>query len=98
MVILRNKDFIILYRGKDFVTEKVVNQITDRENKLFDEQNIEKEARFKALRYFQIMDRSVDNSDCIGSFKEYQDIQMTYLEGENEKCVDKIKLEAENKR
>ncbi|XP_078152777.1 maize chloroplast splicing factor-like protein isoform X1 [Carex rostrata] len=98
VVILRNKDFIILYRGKDFVTEKVVNQITDRENKLFDEQNIEEEARLKALRYFQMMDRSVDNSDCIGSFKEFQDIKMNYLEAENEKCEDKIKLEAEKLR
>lgn len=87
-----------MYRGKDFVTEKVVNQITDRENKLFDEQNIEEEARLKALKYFQMMDRSVDNSDCIGSFKEFQDIKMNYLEAENEKCVDKIKLEAEKLR
>lgn len=95
---MRNKDFIILYRGKDFITEKVVNLIADRENKLYDEQNIEEEARLKALRYFQIMDRSINNSDCIGSFKEYQDIKRNYLEGENEKCIEKVKLEAEKMR
>jgi adenine-specific DNA methylase len=95
VVVLRNKDFIILYRGKDFITEKVVNVIAERENKLYDEQNIEEEARLKALRYFKTMGQSENNSDSIGSFKEYQDIERNYLEGGNEKCLDKVKLEAE---
>jgi hypothetical protein len=54
-VILRNKDFIILYRGKDFLPGGVAQTVIQREAQVHDEQVKEEEARLKAVDSLQMV-------------------------------------------
>ena len=95
VLILRNKFFIILYRGKDFLPGKVASFVHEREIELHDQQLQEEEARAKASKSFINIDQSVCTTSNIGTFSEFKDIQADYLPLNNGTSPEKIKIEAE---
>ncbi|XP_020094505.1 chloroplastic group IIA intron splicing facilitator CRS1, chloroplastic [Ananas comosus] len=98
VLILRNKFFIILYRGKDFLPGRVADSIIERETVLYDQQLAEEEARSKAAATFQLVDGLLSNPCSIGTFREYQEIQVNHIDRKTELCEAKLKLEAEKVR
>ncbi|KAF6134969.1 hypothetical protein GIB67_037496 [Kingdonia uniflora] len=78
IVILRNKFFIILYRGKDFLPSNVANRVLDRERELKVCQYQEEGARWKALKSFSVTDQTYLNTNTSGTFSEFHDIQVKY--------------------
>lgn len=98
VLILRNKFFILLYRGKDFLPGKVASSVHERELELRDHQLKEEEARAKAIEAIEsmnAMDESVCSTSNIGTFSEFKDIQANYLPLNNGTSTEKIKIEAE---
>ncbi|XP_039116092.1 chloroplastic group IIA intron splicing facilitator CRS1, chloroplastic [Dioscorea cayenensis subsp. rotundata] len=96
VLILRNKFFIILYRGKDFLPNGVASSIFEREIKLQDQQLQEEVARFKALELYNLLDDSVSmTTSNIGTLSEFEDIERQYAAPEDDSCEDKIKIKAE---
>lgn len=98
VLILRNKFFILLYRGKDFLPGKVASSVHERELELRDHQLKEEEARAKAIEAIESLnaiDESVCSTSNIGTFSEFKDIQANYLPLNNGTSTEKIKIEAE---
>lgn len=95
VLILRNKFFIILYRGKDFLPGKVASSVHEREIELNDQQLQEEEARAKAIKSFNIINESLFETSDVGTFSEFKDIQANYLPCNHETSMEKIKIDAE---
>ncbi|RCV30800.1 hypothetical protein SETIT_6G124900v2 [Setaria italica] len=96
-VILRNKDFIILYRGKDFLPGGVAQTVIQREAQVHDEQVKEEEARLKAVDSLQMVGGLSSEESSVGTFREYQDFQADHVH-ENTENSNIIELEAEKHR
>ncbi|XP_062192068.1 chloroplastic group IIA intron splicing facilitator CRS1, chloroplastic isoform X2 [Phragmites australis] len=97
-VILRNKDFIILYRGKDFLPGGVARTVIQREAQVHDEQVKEEEARMKVVDSLQMVGGLSSEESFVGTFREYQDFQANYVYEETENYKTIIELEAEKHR
>ncbi|KAG2578337.1 hypothetical protein PVAP13_6NG228500 [Panicum virgatum] len=97
-VILRNKDFIILYRGKDFLPGGVAQTVIQREAQVHDEQVKEEEARLKAVDSLQMVGGLSSEESSVGTFREYQNFQADHVHGNTENSNTIIELEAEKHR
>lgn len=97
-MILRNKFFIILYRGKDFLPGNVANSILDRETEIRDQQVQEEEARSKAIKLVHAIDESTPRTSNTGTFSEFQNIKASYHPMNGGLSTDKIKVEAEKEK
>ncbi|CAD6244861.1 unnamed protein product [Miscanthus lutarioriparius] len=97
-VILRNKDFIILYRGKDFLPGGVAQTVIQREAQVHDEQVKEEEARLKAVDSLQMVDELSSEESSVGTFREYQDFHADFVHENTENSNTMIELEAEKYR
>lgn len=78
VLILRNKSFIIFYRGKDFVPPRVASLIVSRETELKHCQVEEEGARQKALESLHVNNKEVHNNCTVGTFSDFRDIQAKY--------------------
>ncbi|XP_008648227.1 chloroplastic group IIA intron splicing facilitator CRS1, chloroplastic isoform X2 [Zea mays] len=96
-VILRNKDFIILYRGKDFLPGGVAQTVIQREAQVHDEQVKEEEARLKAVDSLQMVGELSEESS-LGTFREYQGFHAKFVHENTENSNTMIELEAEKYR
>lgn len=98
-MILRNKDFVILYRGKDFLPGGVAQTVIQREAQVDDEQVKEEEARLKAVDSLQMVgELSSDEESSVGTFREYKDFHADFVHANTEKSNTMIELEAEKYR
>nr|CAB3482778.1 unnamed protein product [Digitaria exilis] len=97
-VILRNKDFIILYRGKDFLPGGVAQTVIRREAQVHDGQVKEEEARLKAVDSLQMISGLSSEESSVGTFREYEDFQAEHAHGNTENSNTIIELEAEKHR
>ncbi|CAO2163584.1 unnamed protein product [Urochloa humidicola] len=97
-VILRNKDFIILYRGKDFLPGGVAQTVIQREAQVDDEQVKEEEARFRAVDSLQMVGGLSSEESSVGTFREYQDFQADHVHENTKNSNNIIELEAEKHR
>jgi len=97
-VILRNKDFIILYRGKDFLPGGIAQTVIQREAQVHDEQVKEEEARLKAVDSLQMVGGMSSEESSVGTFREYQNFQADHVHGNTENSNTIIELEAEKHR
>ncbi|KAL6662114.1 hypothetical protein ACP70R_001498 [Stipagrostis hirtigluma subsp. patula] len=97
-VILRNKDFIILYRGKDFLPGGVAQTVIEREAQVHDEQEREEEARLKVVDSLQMVGVLSPEESSVGTFREYQDFQANHVHENTENYKTMIELEAEKHR
>uniref|UniRef100_J3MSI8 CRM domain-containing protein n=2 Tax=Oryza brachyantha TaxID=4533 RepID=J3MSI8_ORYBR len=93
-VILRNKDFIIIYRGKDFLPGDVAESVIERESQVHDQQAKEEEARLKVVDSLQMLAAVSPEKSSVGTFREYQDFQDNHECGTTENNNVRIQLEA----
>ena len=89
---MRNKYFIILYRGKDFLPGGVAQTVIQREAQVHDEQVKEEEARLKAVDSLQMVDELSSEESSVGTFREYQDFHADFVHENTEKSNIMIEL------
>lgn len=94
-MILRNKFYIIFYRGKDFLPLEVANIVVDREAHLQRCQFQEESARRKAIESSSVTDETDLITSSIGTLSEFQDIQTKYAPLQEVNREIDIKMEAE---
>ncbi|CAN6445081.1 unnamed protein product [Victoria cruziana] len=93
ILILRNKFFILLYRGKDFIPDAVSNSLCEREIELEKLYVQEENTRTVSRHSFSMTAAALPSSSRTGTFSEFQDIRGTYgLVGE-ETCGGKLEFE-----
>lgn len=94
-MILRNKDFIVLYRGKDFLPSGVAQTVIQQEAQVHDKQVKEEEARLKVVDSLKMVGEISSEESSAGTFREYQDFHANLVpeKAENEEAI--IELEAE---
>ncbi|KAL7202443.1 hypothetical protein ACSBR1_034004 [Camellia fascicularis] len=95
VLLLRNKFIIILYRGKDFLTDGVANQVAEREMELSKCQIQEEVARLKAIETFHMTDESHVNTSTSGSLSEFKNIQSECANLKNRYGEVDVQLQAE---
>ncbi|KAJ0042461.1 hypothetical protein Pint_18749 [Pistacia integerrima] len=105
VLLLRNKFYIILYRGKDFLPSNVGNLIVEREVELKRCQLHEEGARLKAIETFCVPDEPLESSSKTGTLSEFHDIRTEFRnlekgngESELQFEAEKVKLERELKK
>ncbi|XP_031490712.1 chloroplastic group IIA intron splicing facilitator CRS1, chloroplastic isoform X2 [Nymphaea colorata] len=78
VLILRNKFFILLYRGKDFIPHAVSNSLNEREAELENLCVQEENARRVSNNLFAMTAAAMRSSSKTGTFSEFQDIRGQY--------------------
>lgn len=91
---MRNKFFIILYRGKDFLPSQVAKLVAEREVELTRCQLEEEVARFKAIETLPITMEASMSSSIVGTLSEFQ----TIAEPGKEKSEVEVQLMSEKER
>uniref|UniRef100_A0A0E0LU69 CRM domain-containing protein n=1 Tax=Oryza punctata TaxID=4537 RepID=A0A0E0LU69_ORYPU len=97
-VILRNKDYIIIYRGKDFLPSGVAESVIERESQVHDQQVKEEEARLKMADSLQMIVGLSSERSSVGTFREYQDFHDSHARRTTENNNFRIQLEAKKHR
>ncbi|KAI3747780.1 hypothetical protein L6452_10430 [Arctium lappa] len=102
VLLLRNKFYIILYRGKDFLPPDVADLVADREMELKSFQLQEEAARAHTIETLHYIDEPLSDSSTVGTLQEFQSIQSehqgfkpTTSEAEVQVETEKLKLEKE---
>ncbi|KAL2499442.1 Chloroplastic group IIA intron splicing facilitator CRS1 [Abeliophyllum distichum] len=98
VLLLRNKFFIILYRGKDFVPSQVATLVAEREKELTRYQLQEEAARLKASDISFVTHEDLLKSSSIGTLSEFHSIQSECRNLKNGKTEVEVHLEAERQR
>ncbi|RDY08091.1 Chloroplastic group IIA intron splicing facilitator CRS1, chloroplastic, partial [Mucuna pruriens] len=95
ILLLRNKFYIILYRGNDFLPRRVAALVEKRELELRNCQLHEEDARMKAIQAFSSIDEVPQDTSTSGTLTEFRKIQ-TKLEDTKKDNEDlNTQLEAE---
>ncbi|KAI3519305.1 hypothetical protein L1887_08334 [Cichorium endivia] len=96
VLLLRNKFYIILYRGKDFVSPTIADLVADREMEIRNFQLLEESARSHTI------DEPLSDVSTIGTLEEFETIQSKHQgfnsgisDSEVETEAEKLKLEKE---
>lgn len=97
VLLLRNKFYIVLYRGNNFLPCKVANLVAEREAELKEYQFHEENARVKAVETFCINDEPLVNPSNIGTLSDFYDMQTEYGNMHENRELH-VRLEAEKKR
>ncbi|KAJ9540933.1 hypothetical protein OSB04_027439 [Centaurea solstitialis] len=102
VLLLRNKFYIILYRGKDFLPPDVADLVADRETELKTFQLQEEAARTRTIETLHYIDEPLSDSSTIGTLQEFHSIQSDHQgfeprisEAEVQVETEKLKLEKE---
>ncbi|PKA65289.1 Chloroplastic group IIA intron splicing facilitator CRS1, chloroplastic [Apostasia shenzhenica] len=98
VLILRNKFFIILFRGKDFLPGRVASSVLEREAQVTDQQQLEEECRLRAAESFPEKQTLVTSASTIGTLTEFEDIQAKYLPVNSIVSQDKVEIEAKTEK
>lgn len=72
-MLLRNKYYIVIYRGKDFLPTSVAAALAEREELTKDIQNVEEQKR--CIPVVHSMDDSLDGHALAGTLAEFQEAQ-----------------------
>ncbi|XP_047311734.1 chloroplastic group IIA intron splicing facilitator CRS1, chloroplastic [Impatiens glandulifera] len=95
VLLLRNKYYILLYRGKDFLPSSVAKLVVEREMEIKRYQLHEEAARLKAAtEAFNIVE---EQQSTIGSLSEFEKIQSERVSYNNGNLT-QVQLEAEKER
>ncbi|KAM7520261.1 hypothetical protein LguiB_019223 [Lonicera macranthoides] len=97
VLLLRNKFYIILYRGKDFLPCDVANLVAERETELSMCQLEEESARYKTVETFYLAEPLVSTSTS-GTLSEFQGIQSEREGLKNGNREAEVKMEVEKYR
>ncbi|QCE12930.1 RNA-binding [Vigna unguiculata] len=95
VLLLRNKFYIILYRGNDFLPKRVAALVENRELELRSFQFDEEVARMKALEAFSPIDEVPQDTSTSGTLTEFKKIQTKFEDTKNRNKELNIQLEAE---
>ncbi|XP_017408902.1 chloroplastic group IIA intron splicing facilitator CRS1, chloroplastic isoform X1 [Vigna angularis] len=95
VLLLRNKFYIILYRGNDFLPKRVAALVENRELELNSYQFHEEVARMKALEAFSPIDEVQQDTSTSGTLTEFKKIQTKFEDTKNRNKELNIQLEAE---
>lgn len=98
VLLLRNKFFIILYRGKDFLPGNVADVVMEREMELKQWQLHEEDARLRAAGTLHMDTETTADMSLVGTFSEFQHIQTICGKINDTNSEDDVKLEAEKER
>ncbi|GER48059.1 CRS1 / YhbY (CRM) domain-containing protein [Striga asiatica] len=98
VLLLRNKFYIILYRGKDFIPSEVAKAVNEREQALTKCQLQEEAARIKASEAFSITDEQTLTSGAAGTLSEFHSIHsdISSLKKSETEVEIQLKTEEEN--
>ncbi|XP_056162913.1 chloroplastic group IIA intron splicing facilitator CRS1, chloroplastic isoform X2 [Syzygium oleosum] len=80
ILLLRNKFYIILYRGKDFLPRTLASSIVKRESERRKCQVIEEDARIKAFERLAIANEPLAKTCSMGTLSEFLKIQTDFQE------------------
>lgn len=75
VLILRNKYFIIFFRGKDFLPGEIANLISEREQMLTSKVFLEENARLEAAKTLEVRKLPCIDASTSGTLAEFQAIQ-----------------------
>lgn len=92
---MRNKFFIILYRGNDFLPCRVANLIAEREIEFKGCQVQEEDARLKAIETSFVTDGPQANTSSVGTLEEFQNIVTKFGDLKDGNTDIDVRLEAE---
>jgi len=95
VLLLRNKFYIILYRGNDFLPKRVAALVENRELELRSFQFDEEVARMKALEAFSPIDEVPQDTSTSGTLTEFKKIQTKFEDTKNGNKELNLQLEAE---
>lgn len=98
VLLLRNKFFIILYRGKDFLPGNIADVVVEREMELKQWQLHEEDARLRAAGALHMDTETTADTSLVGTFSEFQNIQTICGKINGTNSNDEVKLEAEKER
>ncbi|VVB14706.1 unnamed protein product [Arabis nemorensis] len=101
VLILRNKYLIILYRGKDFLSDEVADMVDDRERLLRRYQHFEETKRESDIEILEVTNgKQSEEKSKTGTLLEFQELQRKFGEMETrnlETEAEKAKIEKEVK-
>ncbi|KAG7555446.1 YhbY-like superfamily [Arabidopsis suecica] len=102
VLILRNKYLIILYRGKDFLSDEVADLVDDRERLLRGYQHFEENKRESDIEILEVVTngKQLKETSKSGTLLEFQELQRKFGEKETrnlETEAEKARLEKELK-
>ncbi|XP_048130844.1 chloroplastic group IIA intron splicing facilitator CRS1, chloroplastic [Rhodamnia argentea] len=80
ILLLRNKFYIILYRGKDFLPQTLTSSIAKRELELRKCQVVEEDARIKAFERLAVANEPLAKTCTMGTLSEFVKIQTDFQE------------------
>ncbi|XP_057949834.1 chloroplastic group IIA intron splicing facilitator CRS1, chloroplastic isoform X2 [Malania oleifera] len=98
VLLLRNKFYIILYRGKDFLPCGIANVVADREMELKRCQFHEEAARLNGIKSFCRTNEVLTNSSITGTLSEFEEIQREYGDFRNGNWEVEVQVRAEKER
>lgn len=84
ILILRNKFFIILFRGKDFLPGKVSDSVLEREAQVNAQHLLEEKARSMSTESFYGIGTSEISTSTTGTFREFKDILASHIPVNNQ--------------
>lgn len=102
VLILRNRYLIILFRGKDFLSDKVADLVDDRERLLRRYQHFEESKRESEIEISEVVTngKQLEETSKTGTLLEFQELQRKFeeMEARNlETEAEKARLEKELK-
>lgn len=95
MLLSRNKDFLVFYRGKDFLTPDVAEALLEKERLARALQDEEEQARLRASSFFTPTVEPTDESGTAGTLGEYLDANARWGKRINDNDKAKVMREAE---
>ncbi|RYQ92695.1 hypothetical protein Ahy_B09g098909 isoform B [Arachis hypogaea] len=95
VTLLRNKYYIILYRGNDFLPSNVASLVEERELELKSCQLFEEVARMRANEAVSSSDYAQQETSTSGSLTEFEEIQTKLEDVKNGNADLNVQLEAE---
>ncbi|CAA0817271.1 Chloroplastic group IIA intron splicing facilitator CRS1- chloroplastic [Striga hermonthica] len=98
VLLLRNKFFIVLYRGKDFMPSEVAKIVNERELALTKCQLQEEAARIKASEAFSITDEQTLTSGSAGTLSEFHIIDSDIRSLKKSETEVEIQLKTEEEK
>lgn len=95
MLLSRNKDFLVFYRGKNFLSPDVAEALLENERLAKALQDDEEQARLRASTFLKPMVEPTDDSGTAGTLGETLDANARWGKILDDKDKEKVMKEAE---
>lgn len=95
MLLSRNKDFLVFYRGKNFLTPEVSEALLEKERLAKSLQDEEEQARLRSSTFYKPMIEPADDFGTAGTLGETLDAKARWGKILNDEDKEKVMKEAE---